>query len=321
MKKWRRSLVLAAALVWFAASAAAQTWPSRPIRIVVPFPPGGATDTAARLVQPPLQQALGVPVVVDNRPGASGTIGTATAAKSLPDGYTLLMTLDTHTVNAAVMLNLLYDPVDDFVAITRIGTMPFVMVGNPQLPIRTLTDFVDLAKARPGELNYGSPAAAVQLAMELFKSLAQIDVRHVAYRGGAPTVQSVLANETQVTFLPPVSAMPSIQSGKLRALAVAGADRLSALPDVPTVAEAGFPGFEAGSWAGLLAPAGTPPAIIARLYAEMVSLLEPAAIRQRFADLGMQVKPIPPDEFSRFIAAQVAKWTAVAREHRVVGRD
>jgi tripartite-type tricarboxylate transporter receptor subunit TctC len=319
--KWRRSLAVAMGLVWFAASAAAQTWPSRPIRLIVPFPPGGATDTAARLIQPPLQQALGVPVVVDNRPGASGAIGTATAAKSPPDGYTLLMTLDTHTVNAAVMPNLPYDAVSDFVAITRMGTMPFVMVSNPQLPIRTLAEFVALAKARPGELNYGSPAAAVQLAMELFKSVAGIDVRHVAYRGGAPTVQSVLANETQVTLLPPVSAMPSIQGGKVRALAVAGADRLPALPDVPTVAELGFPGYEAGSWAGLLAPAGTPPEIVARLYRELVGLLEPAAIRQRFSGLGLEVKPIPPDEFSRFIAAQVAKWTALAREHGVVGRD
>jgi tripartite-type tricarboxylate transporter receptor subunit TctC len=182
-------------------------------------------------------------------------------------------------------------------------------------------DFVAAAKAHPGALNYGTPAPAVTLAMELFKSLAGIDVQRVVYRGGAPAVQSVISNETQVTFLPPVSAMPSIQSGSVRPLAVAGLRRLSALPDTPTISEGGVAGFEAGSWAGLLAPAHTPAAIVDQLYTELVSLLEPPEMRRRFADLGMDINPMPPAEFDRFLAAQIGKWTKVAKAHHIVGED
>ncbi|HEX9466397.1 MAG TPA: tripartite tricarboxylate transporter substrate binding protein [Alphaproteobacteria bacterium] len=302
-------------------AAAAQSFPAHPIRIIVPFSPGGTVDTAARLLQPGLQQALGQPILVENRPGADGAVGSALVAKSPPDGTTLLMVLESHAINAAIDPKLPYDTERDFIPITLVGTIPYVIITNDKVPARTLAEFVALARANPGTLNYASPASPTRLAAELFKSQNGLKIAHVAYRGGSPSVQSVVANETQVSMLPPFGAMPLIQGGQLRPLAVAGPHRLPALPDVPTTAEAGFPGFEATTWIGSFAPAGTPAAIVDRLHAETAAILKTPELVQRLRDLGMEVSAMPPADFRRFVAAEIAKWTKVARDNNITAEN
>lgn len=313
--------LIGAACVAAGPAALAQSWPSKPVRIVVPFPAGGSVDTAARLIQPRLQLALVQPVLVENRGGASGAVGSAMVVKSPPDGHVLLMTLETHAINAAANPKLPYDTERDFAPIMLLGTVPYAIIVNDQVPAHSLAEFVAFAKARPGQLNYGSPASPVQLAAELFKSQTGIDIRHVPYRGGAPTVQSLLSNETQITFLPPVGAMALLQSGKLRGLALAGPRRLPALPDVPTTAEAGFGGYEATTWIALIAPGETPAAIVNRLYAEVAAIIRMPEVAQRLGELGMEVAATPPVETRRFIAAEIAKWTKVAHDNNIVIED
>ena len=301
-------LALAAVVV---APASAQTFPSKPVHLIVPFSPGGTVDTAARLLQPGLQQALGQPVLVENKPGADGTVASALVAKSPPDGTTLLIVLETHAINAAIDPKLPYDTERDFAAVTLVGTIPYVILTNTQVPAKTLAEFVALARANPGKLNYASPASATRLAAELFNSQNGIKITHVAYRGGAPSVQSLVANETQVTYLPPFGAMPLIQGGQLRALAVAGPKRLAALPDVPTTAEAGFGGYEATTWIGMFAPAGTPNDNIRRVNAEVVRTLADTAFTQKFLDAqGVETSELSragPEQFAQFIKAD---WRA-----------
>jgi tripartite-type tricarboxylate transporter receptor subunit TctC len=301
--------------------AQAQTLPSRPVHIIVPFAPGGTVDTAARLLQPRLQQAVGQPVLVENKPGADGTVGSALVAKSPPDGTTLLMVLESHAINAAIDPKLPYDTERDFAPVTLIGTIPYVVITNDKVAARSLAEFVALARANPGKLNYASPASPTRLAAELFKSQNGLKITHVAYRGGAPSVQSLVANETQVTFLPPFGAMPLIQSGQLRPLAVAGPHRLPALPDVPTTAESGFAGFEATTWVGMFAPSGTPPAMVERLHAETAEILKTPELVQRLRDLGMEVAAMPPAAFQRFVASEIAKWTKVARDNNITAEN
>jgi tripartite-type tricarboxylate transporter receptor subunit TctC len=304
-----------------ATPAAAQTWPGKPVHIIVPFSAGGTVDTAARLLQPRLQQALGQPVLVENKTGADGSVGTAVVAKSPPDGTTLLMVLESHTINAAIDPKLPYDTERDFAAVTLVGTIPYVIITNNQVQARTLKEFVALARANPGKLNYASPASPTRLATELFKSQNGLNLTHVAYRGGAPSVQSLVANETQVCFLPPFGAMPLIQAGQLRPLAVAGPHRLPALPDVPTTAEAGFPGFEATTWVGMFAPSGTPTAVIDRLYRETAEILKTPELVLRLRELAMEVQATPPAAFQRFISAEIAKWTKVARDNNITAEN
>jgi tripartite-type tricarboxylate transporter receptor subunit TctC len=295
----------------------AETYPSRPIHLVVPYAAGGVNDLAARLLQGGLQQALGQTIVIDNRSGANGAIGSALVAKAPPDGYTLLIDNESHAVNPAINPKLPYDSARDFAPITLVCTISRLFVINAGLPARTLGEFVALAKAKPGALNYAIAASPVQLAMELFDSLAGISLTSVTYRGGAPAMQAMLTNETQITLVPLAPAASYLQAGQLRALAIAGTRRSPALPDVPTVAEAGYPAFDAPSWIGLLAPAGTPPPIVARLHAETAGVLAAPDVVARFEALGMDVAALPPDSFGRFIAGEIAKWTAVAREHNI----
>ena len=313
-----RSVLIAVGVLAAAVPAAqAQTFSGKPVHLIVPFPAGGTVDTTARLLQPGLQEALGQPVVVENKPGADGTVGSGLVAKSPPDGTTLLVVLETHAINAAIDPKLPYDTERDFAAVTLVGTIPYVILTNNQVPAKTLADFVALARATPGRLNYGSPASATRLAAELFNSQTGIKITHVAYRGGAPAVQSLVANETQVTFLPPFGAMPLIQAGQLRALAVAGPKRLAALPNVPTTAEAGFAGYEATTWVGMFAAAGTPPAIVDRLYGDTAEVLKAPKLVERLRELGMEVAATPPAQFQRFVGAEIAKWTKVARDNNI----
>jgi tripartite-type tricarboxylate transporter receptor subunit TctC len=312
-----RGLATAAAVA-APALAAAQTYPSRPVRVVVPYAAGGVVDTTARLIQAGLQQALGQPVVIDNRSGANGVIGAALVAKAPADGYTLLLDLEAHAVTPAINAGLPYDTLRDFAPIMLVSTITRLFVVNDRLPVRTLPELVALAKAKPGELNYASPATPVRLAMELFKSMADIQVTYVAYRGGAPALQAMLAGEAQVTLVPLMPALAAIQGGQLRALAIASPTRSPLLPDLPTVAEAGYPAFDAPSWIGLFAPTGTPHEIIDRLYGELTRVLQAPELTRRLAELGIDVAALPPEPFARLIAGEIAKWTTLARERNIV---
>ena len=304
-------------LVLAAASGHAETYPSRPIHVVVPYAAGGVNDVAARLLQPGLQQALGQPIVIDNRSGANGTIGSSLVAKAAPDGYTLLVDNESHAVNPAIYAKLPYDSAHDFAPVTLVCTIDRLFVINGSLPAQTLAEFVALAKAQPGKLNYAIAASPVQLAMELFDEIAGIDLTAVLYRGGAPAMQAMLGNETQITFVPLAPAASYLQAGQLRALATAGTRRPPQLPAVPTIAEAGYPGFEAPSWIGVLAPAGTPPEVIQRLHDAVAGTLAAPDVVERFGALGMDVAAQPSDRFGRFIARETAKWVKVAHDHHI----
>jgi tripartite-type tricarboxylate transporter receptor subunit TctC len=303
--------------------AAAQSYPNRPVRMIVPYPAGGSVDITARLLQPHLQQALGQPLVIDNRSGASGMVGSDLVAKAAPDGYSILLVFDNHGVNPAVMRHLSYDTERDFAPITLVGTFPLLFLVNTQVPARTLAEFVDYAKANPGKLNYASVGTGSMghLSAEVFKPLAKIQMTHIPYRGGAPAIQAMLANETQLTLVSPVIASSFIQAGQLRPLAATSLQRSPVLPDLPTVNEQGYPGFEAVSWIGLLTTAGTPQPIIDRLNAETVAVLRKPDVRKRLDELGMKVEASSPTELGRFVSAQVAKWTKVAKDNNIVAED
>jgi tripartite-type tricarboxylate transporter receptor subunit TctC len=304
-----------------ARDAAAQAYPNKPIRLIVPYAAGGIVDTTARLVQNGLQDALGQPVVIDNRSGAAGEIGSALVAKAPPDGYTLKVDNESHAVNPAIFPSLPYDTEKDFAAVSQISSVARLFVVNVQTPATTMKEFVALAKASPSKYNYANAASAVQLAMELFNSMAGTKVSMVAYRGGAPAMAAMVANETQITLVPLVPALSYIQANQLRALAVAAPQRVTQLPQIPTIAEAGYPDFEAPSWVALFAPTGTPKEIIDRLHAEMVKVLKAPDVLKRFAELGMDPAPTPGPEFDKAVARDVARWTKVARDNNIVAQN
>jgi len=308
--------IIAPAPLW------AQTaWPTKPVRIVVPFAPGGTTDILARVLAPELSKVFGQPFVVDNKAGAGGNIGAESVAKSAGDGYTLLMgTVGTHGINKSLYSKLPYDPQKDFAPITLVAGVPNVMVMNArraqELGIANVADFVRYAKANPGRLNMASSGngTSIHLAGELFKSRTGIFMTHIPYRGSGPAIKDLLSGEVDVMFDNLPSAMPHIQSGALRAFAVTSAVRSAALPDLPTVAEAGaLPGFEASSWFGLLAPAGTPADVVNRLQLETAKALALPAIKERLLALGANPGGNTPAEFSRQIDAEIAKWAGVVK--------
>jgi tripartite-type tricarboxylate transporter receptor subunit TctC len=296
-------------------------WPSKPVRIVVPFASGGTTDILARVLAPELAKVFGQGFIVDNRAGAGGNIGADQVAKSPGDGYTLLMgTVGTHGINKSLYSRLPYDPQKDFAPITLVAGVPNVMVMNAQraqqLGIASVADFVRHAKANPGRLNMASSGngTSIHLAGELFKSRTGIFMTHIPYRGSGPAIKDLLSGEVDVMFDNLPSAMPHIQSGALRAFAVTSAVRSAALPDLPTVAEAGaLPGFEASSWFGLLAPAGTPADVVNRLQLETAKALALPAIKERLLALGANPGGNTPAEFSRQIDAEIAKWAGVVK--------
>lgn len=296
-------------------------WPSKPVRIVVPFAPGGTTDILARVLAPELGKVFGQSFIVDNRAGAGGNIGADLVAKSPADGHTLLMgTVGTHGINTSLYSRLPYDPQKDFAPITLVAGVPNVMVMNTQraqqLGIASVADFVRHAKANPGRLNMASSGngTSIHLAGELFKSRTGIFMTHIPYRGSGPAIKDLLSGEVDVMFDNLPSAMPHIQSGALRAFAVTSAVRSAALPDLPTVAEAGaLPGFEASSWFGLLAPAGTPADVVSRLQQETAKALALPAIKERLLALGANPGGNTPAEFSRQIDAEITKWAGVVK--------
>jgi tripartite-type tricarboxylate transporter receptor subunit TctC len=299
------------------AAAQAPAYPTKPIRLVVPFPPGGATDILARNVAQKLTETWGQSVVVDNRPGAGGNIGSELVAKAAPDGYTLEMgTVGTHAINASLYSKMPYDHVKDFAPIILVAGVPNVLVVNPSLPVNSVQELIAYAKANPGKLNFASsgPGTSIHLSGELFKVMAGVQMTHVPYKGSAPALQDLLGGQVQLMFdnLPP--SLPQIKAGKLRALAVTSLTRAPALPDVPTIAESGLPGFEASSWFGILAPAGTPPAIIAKVNAEVAKWLASPEGKDKLVAIGANAGGGSPEDFARHIQAETAKWAKVVKE-------
>ncbi len=302
-----------AALTHGITPAAAQAYPSKPIRMVVPFPAGGGIDTVARVIAPKLADSLGQPVIIDNRVGASGTVGTEAVAKAAPDGYTLLATFASHAQNASLYPKLGYDTVKDFAPITLIATVPNILVINPSLPVKTVKELVALAKKHPGEILYasignGTPA---HLSAELFNSMAGIRMTHVPYKGAAASIVALISGETQLTFTTVLVAMPHIKSGRLRALGVASLKRSTVLPDVPTIDEAGVRGYESNAWYGLLAPARTPQPILDQLHRETVKTLQNNDVRDSLKGQGAEPVGNAPREFAVIIADEIEKWRRV----------
>jgi tripartite-type tricarboxylate transporter receptor subunit TctC len=302
--------------VFSAAGAAhAQAYPTHLIRIIVPFAAGGLNDTAARLIQPHLEKALGQTVIVENRPAASGIVGSEAVARAAPDGHTLLMVASSYTVLPATTANLPYDSERDLAPIAIMGKNPLLFVVNTKVPAKTLGELIALAKASPGKLNYSTPGAATQtrFVAELWSGRAGIQMQHIPYRGGAPAVQAVIAGQTEFSVLSPLVSLPQIQAGNLRPLAVGSLTRYSQLPDVPTVAESGFPGFEAIQWVGLLTTAGTPKNVVDRLNAEVNKALKDSDLIAKLAQEGMLPAGGTAAEFGSLIASEIRSWKDTAR--------
>jgi tripartite-type tricarboxylate transporter receptor subunit TctC len=309
------AITVAACIAFIAGAAAAQTYPSRPIRIIVPLAPGGPSDLLARTVGQKLTEAWGQQVIVESRAGANGVVGSEFVARSAPDGYTLIMgTSGTHGINASLYPRLSYDAIRDFAPIARIGYAPYLLVSHPSLPVRTVKDLVQLAGARPGQITWASGGSVSQLAADLFKSMAKINVIVVPYKGNSLAIAATIAGETSLIFGGIAQAVPQVKGGRLRALAVSGTTRSAVVPEVPTVNESGLPGYDSGSWYGLLAPAGTPRAIVERLNAEVIRILALPEVRSRLAAEAFDVPADTPDQFAAVIRAEVAKWAKVVKE-------
>ncbi len=299
----------------------AAPWPAKSTRLIVPFSPGSATDTIARVVAQKLSEALGQPVVIDNRAGASGSIGAEIAARAAPDGYTLILgTTSTHAIAASINPNLSYDPVSDFSPISLIGSSPYVVAVHPALAANDLQELIALAKARPGQLSYGSAgnASLAHLAGELFSLMAGVKLIHVPYKSSALSVLDVLSGRIELQFGSIAPTLPHIRSGRLRALAVTGATRLAALPAVPTVIESGLRGYEVSLWMGILAPARTPAAIVSRLHRELVAILGMAGIKDALVAQGVEPRPSTPADFAAYIRAEIAKYRKVVKTAGIV---
>ncbi len=311
------ALAAGAMLVLVPALGAAQSWPSKPIKWIVPFAPGGTTDILARTVGEKLTIALGVPVIIENKPGAGGGVGAEIVAKSAPDGYTIMGgTISTHAINASLYKSLPYDPVKDFVPITLIARVPNMLVVNPDVPAKDVKELIALLKANPGKYTFASSGngTSQHLSGELFKSMAGVDMQHIPYKGSPPALQDVVGGQVTMTFDNITTAWPLAKAGKLRPLAVTTAKRSSIAPDVPTLAESGLPGFEVGSWQGVFAPAGTPAPIVKRLNAEIVKILHMPEVNERLAGLGAEIVADSPEEFAALVKAEVVKWAEVVKQ-------
>lgn len=318
-RSWRHVAVVAGCMLSALAlspAALAQPYPNRAIRLVVPFPPGGTTDILARDVAKRLTETLGQSVVVDNRAGAGGNIGADLIAKSAPDGYTLLMgTVGTHAINPSLYTKMPYDHFKDFAPVVLVAGVPNVLVVNPSLPVNSVADLIKLAKAKPGTINFASSGSgtSIHLSGELFKTMAGVDMTHVPYKGSSPALSDLIGGQVQVMFDNLPSSLPQIKAGKLRAIAVTSLVRAPALPDVPTIAESGLPGFEASSWFGVLAPAGTPPAVIAKINAEVNKWLQSPEGKQQLALQGAEAAGGSADQFAAHIRAETEKWAKVVK--------
>jgi tripartite-type tricarboxylate transporter receptor subunit TctC len=299
----------------FAHLAVAQSYPNKPVRVIVPFPPGGVSDIFARILGQKLTGMLGQPFVIDNRGGASGNIGVDIVVKSPADGYTLLVTSATLAINPGLYPKLPFDVKRDLALITLIATIPNILCVHPSLPVKSVKELITLAKTRPGQLNFASSSSgtASHLSGELLKSMSSVNIMHVPYKGGGPMLTALLSGEVTIGFLTPINALPQIKAGKLRALAVTSRQRLQIVPDLPTMIEAGLRDFESIQWFGALAPAGTPKEIVARLNTEMAKALQLPDLRERAAAEGADLVGSAPEVFAAFIDAEINKWARVIK--------
>ncbi len=315
-------LMMAAALLLAPATAAmADDYPSRPIRLIIPFPPGGSNDVVGRLVAKELSEKIGQQVFVDNRGGAGGMVGTEALSKAVPDGYTLGIVSIAHAVNPALH-PITYDPIKSFEPVSILATGSNVLVVNPELPVKSVKELVALAKAKPGELNYASAGIGSfqHLGGELFKLKAGVNIVHVPYKGGGPAMQDVLAGHVKIMFSSLIQTTPFIKSGQLRPLGTGGTKRSPVLPDVPTIAEAGVPDYTATNWWGIVAPAGTPKPVIDKLYAKVQEALKAPSLQEAFAREGASTVTMTSAEFQDFMKAEIAKWAAVVKEGHITAQ-
>jgi tripartite-type tricarboxylate transporter receptor subunit TctC len=303
------------AAVWSLGAFSADNYPSRPIRLVIPFPPGGSNDIIGRLLGLQLAERLGRPVIIDNRAGAGGNLGIDLAAKAAPDGYTMLMVSAAFAFGPSMYQKLPFDQVKSFAPVAKIGTGPNSLAVFPGLPVKTARDLIALAKAKPGQLNFASAGvgSSVHLACELFKSMAQIDVVHIPFKGGGPAIVDVVAGNSQFIIGTLIQNLPHMRSGKLRGIGIAAKKRVAAAPELPTIDESGLPGYEAGNWWGIMFPARTPPAIVARMDREIAAILQLDEIKKRFVNDGTEPDHVSGAEFASFIAAETAKWGRVVK--------
>jgi tripartite-type tricarboxylate transporter receptor subunit TctC len=313
--RWVSALLFPLLLLACACVRAQGDYPSRPVRIVVPSPPAGGTDIIGRVLAQHFSKAFGQQFFVENKAGAGNMIGIEAVARAAPDGYSLLMVPSTLALNSVLYRKVPYDPVRDFAPITLAATAPNILIVNPSLPAKSLAELIALAKQKPGGLSYGTPGIGTSphMAMELLKSMAGIDLQHVPYRGTAPALTDVIGGQLAAMFSNALTARPQIDSGRVRALAVSGPQRLAALPSIPTVAEAGVPGYEAMQWYGLLAPAGTPAAVVSRLNAEALKALRSDEMKERLALDGAEPVGTTAAEFGALIKSELEKWAGVAR--------
>ena len=297
--------------------ALADTYPTRPVRWIVAYPPGGTTDIVARLVAPELGKRLGQPVVIENRGGGAGIVGTQAAVMAAPDGYTLSFGyITTHAIHPNLMKSLPYDPHKDFIPISLLGKAPLILVVNPSVPVKSVKELIAYTKSRPGQLNNSSPGNGTppHLAGELFKKTAGLDIVHVPYKGSPEALHDVMGGAIQLTFGGIASALPHIRSGKLRPLGVSSLETCPLVPEIPTIAESGFPGFESTSWWGLSVRSGVPKEIVARLHAEIVKIIQVPEIRERFGSLGVVPTSSTPEQFDAYIKAETRKWGDLIKE-------
>lgn len=313
--RFRSSALLAAALL-LPAAAAAQGYPTKPIRFIAPFAAGGALDTLTRTIATRMQDAWGQPVVVENRTGAGGNIGADLVAKAAPDGYTLVMgTIATHAINVSLYDRMPYDAVKDFAPVTLAARINNSLSLNPAVPAKNVAELIAYAKANPGKLTFGSAGSGTSqhLAGELFKTMAGVDMQHVPYKGGALAMVDLLGGQISMTFGDIPTALPHIRSGKLRSIAVTGATRSPLLPEVPTIAEQGLPGFDVTAWFGVFTTAGTPRPVVDRLNAEIVRILDLPDVREKLNAIGMEPATSTPAEFAAFVQSEIAKWAPIVK--------
>lgn len=314
LKRLSRIALVAVALCAPLAAAAQSDWPTRPLRMIVPFPPGGVTDIVARAVGAKLATELGQQVVIDNKPGASGAIGAELGAKAAPDGYTLIMgNISTLAINPVTFAKLPYDPLTSFDPVSMVAVQPLLIAVHPEVAAKTLGELVQLAKSRPGQLSYGTAGSSIHLAVEQFSSLAGIRMNHVPYKGSAPAVADLVGGQIQVLFDPFSSLYPQVSGGKVRALAISTEKRSTVAPTIPTVAEQGYAGFDVSSWQGIVVPAGTPRPIVQRLNRELTKVLGSADIREKFAQFSAVPSATTPEQFGQTIREEITRWQKVAQ--------
>ena len=312
-----KALLVAGALLAGSLPAWAQPYPNRPLRIVVPFPPGGGTDIGTRIVAQKLQEAWGQAVIVENKPGAAGIVGTELTAKSAPDGYTFMMgNIGTHAINVSLYKKLAYDPVKDFAPVSMVADLPLLLLVHPSVPANSVKELIALAKSQPGKLNFSSSGAggSMHVAAELFKSMTGVDMVHIPYKGGAPAVADLLSGQVALSFSTVLETIQHVKAGKVRALAVTNDHRSIALPDLPTIAEAGLPGYQSISWLALFAPAGTPKEIVNKVSAESVRILKLPDVKERLLAQGAEPIGSTPEQLATILSADIAKYAKVIRE-------